>query len=98
ARPGTCSLSNAGPIQSPGSPPATPKASFSAGAEPGPDPEAWRAAAEKHAGTWWAHWADWVTAQSGGTKVAPGRLGSAAHPPLDDAPGCYVRDLVPAHV
>jgi len=41
---------------------------------------------------------DWVIAQSSGTKVAPGRLGSAEHPPLDDAPGCYVRDLVPADV
>ena len=95
--PSTFVLSNAGHIQSLVNPPGNPKASFYTGAELVPDPEAWLAAAEKHAGTWWTHWADWVIAQSGGTRVAPSRLGSAEHPPLDDAPGCYVRDLVPAH-
>jgi polyhydroxyalkanoate synthase len=91
-------LSNAGHIQSLVNPPGNPKASFYTGAEPGPDPQAWLAAAEKHTGTWWTHWADWVIAQSGGTKAAPDRLGSAEHPPLDDAPGCYVKDLVPAGI
>ena len=91
-------LSNAGHIQSLVNPPGNQKASFYTGAEPGPDPEAWLAAAEKHTGTWWTHWADWVIAQSDGTKAAPGRLGSAEHPPLEDAPGCYVRDLVPAGI
>jgi len=64
-------------------------------AEPGPDPQEWLSGAEKHTGTWWTHWADWIIASSAGTKAAPGRLGSAAHPPLEDAPGSYVRDMVP---
>jgi polyhydroxyalkanoate synthase len=93
--PSTFVLSNAGHIQSLVNPPGNPKAVFYTGAEPGADPEAWLAAAEKHTGTWWTNWADWIIAQSAGTKAAPAGLGSAEHPPLDDAPGCYVRDLVP---
>ena len=91
-------LSNAGHIQSLVNPPGNPKAVFYTGAEPGPDAEAWLASAEKHTGTWWANWADWLIAQSSGTKDAPAELGSAEHPALDEAPGCYVRDVVPAGV
>jgi len=94
--PSTFVLSNAGHIQSLVNPPGNPKAVFYTGAEPGPDPQAWLAGAQQHTGTWWTHWADWILAQSAGTKAAPPQLGSAAHPALDDAPGCYVRDLVPA--
>jgi polyhydroxyalkanoate synthase subunit PhaC len=94
--PSTFVLSNAGHIQSLVNPPGNPKAVFYTGAEPGPDPQAWLAEADKHTGTWWTHWADWIIAQSGGTKAAPPQLGSAEHPPLADAPGGYVRDLVPA--
>jgi polyhydroxyalkanoate synthase len=96
--PSTFVLSNAGHIQSLVNPPGNAKATFYAGPKPGPDPQAWLAAADKHTGTWWSHWADWVIAQSAGTKDAPPRLGSAQHRPLDDAPGCYVRDLVPVGV
>jgi polyhydroxyalkanoate synthase subunit PhaC len=95
--PSTFVLSNAGHIQSLVNPPGNPKAVFWTGAGPLPgDPEKWLAAADKHTGTWWTHWADWIIAQSAGTIDAPSRLGSAEHPPLEDAPGCYVRDLVPA--
>jgi polyhydroxyalkanoate synthase len=94
--PSTFVLSNAGHIQSLVNPPGNPKAVFYTGAEPGPDAEAWLAGAEKHTGTWWANWADWLIAQSSGTKDASADLGSAEHPALDDAPGCYVRDVVPA--
>jgi polyhydroxyalkanoate synthase subunit PhaC len=95
--PSTFVLSNAGHIQSLVNPPGNPKAVFWTGAGPLPrDPEAWLAAADKHTGTWWTHWADWVIAQSAGTKAAPSQLGTAEHPPLEDAPGCYVRDLLPA--
>ncbi|MGH3149962.1 MAG: PHA/PHB synthase family protein, partial [Streptosporangiaceae bacterium] len=94
--PSTFVLSNAGHIQSLVNPPGNPKAVFYTGAEPGPDPQAWLEAADKHTGTWWTHWADWITAQSGGTKAAPEQLGSAGHPVLEPAPGSYVRDLVPA--
>jgi polyhydroxyalkanoate synthase len=89
-------LSNAGHIQSLVNPPGNPKAVYYTGAEPGPDPRAWLDGADKHTGTWWTHWADWIIAQSDGTKAAPEGLGSVSHPPLEDGPGSYVQDRVPA--
>jgi polyhydroxyalkanoate synthase len=93
--PSTFVLSNAGHIQSLVNPPGNPKAVFWTGTEPGADPQEWLAGAEKHSGTWWTHWADWIIASSPKTTAAPTWLGSAAHPPLEDAPGSYVRDVVP---
>lgn len=93
--PSTFVLSNAGHIQSLVNPPGNPKAVYWTGAEPVGDPQDWLAGAEQHTGTWWTHWADWIVASSAGTRPAPARLGSAEHPPLEEAPGCYVRDLVP---
>jgi polyhydroxyalkanoate synthase len=56
------------------------------------DPLAWKAGAELREGTWWQNWADWI-APRGGEQVAPPReLGSADHPPLEPAPGTYVRE------
>ena len=51
--------------------------------------EEWRKLATKHDGSWWADWSGWL-ARHAGEKVAPPPMGSAAHPPLDDAPGRYV--------
>jgi polyhydroxyalkanoate synthase len=96
--PSTFVLSNAGHIQSLVNPPGNPKAVFWTGAAPVVDPQDWLAGAEQHTGTWWTHWADWIIASSAGTRPALSRLGSAEHPPLEEAPGCYVRDLVPEAV
>jgi polyhydroxyalkanoate synthase len=89
-------LSNAGHVASLVNPPGNPKATYWAGGEPGTDPEAWRASAEKHTGSWWEAWADWVLARSGDEKPASADLGSTAHPPLEPAPGSYVLDRDPA--
>jgi polyhydroxyalkanoate synthase subunit PhaC len=94
--PSTFVLSNAGHIQSLVNPPGNPKATFYAGGEPVDDPQTWLNAADKHPGTWWEHWADWVIERSDGTVPAPDRLGSADHPAREEAPGLYVRDLAPA--
>jgi len=93
--PSTFVLSNAGHIQSLVNPPGNPKATFFAGGEPGQDAQAWLDSAEKHTGTWWEHWADWVLERSEQTVPAPTELGSAAHPRREEAPGLYVRDLAP---
>jgi polyhydroxyalkanoate synthase len=76
-------------------PPDNPKAHYWTGGAPGPDPDAWFAAATKHQGSWWEVWADWVTRNAGGRRPAPERLGSKEHPVLDPAPGRYVRDVAP---
>ncbi len=51
-------------------------------------PEQWRAAAQRHAGSWPDRFA-WLAAHSG-EMVAPPSMGSEAHPLLQDAPGSYV--------
>ncbi len=54
-----------------------------------PDPDAWRAGAVEHQGSWWEDWAGWI-AERAGAMVPPPPLGNDRHPPLDDAPGRYV--------
>ncbi|MCA0404667.1 MAG: class I poly(R)-hydroxyalkanoic acid synthase [Proteobacteria bacterium] len=51
--------------------------------------EDWVKGATEHAGTWWPHWHAWLT--KGEPKVPARQPGSEAHPPLEDAPGLYVR-------
>jgi polyhydroxyalkanoate synthase len=83
-------LSNAGHIASLVNPPGNPKASYFTGPTPGPDEEAWRAAATRHTGSWWEYWVEWAGSRSGVKSPAPGKLGSKRNPPLGDAPGTYV--------
>ncbi len=54
-------------------------------------PEAWRAAAQKHEGSWWPLWADWLAGRSG-KKIEARAPGGPKHPPLAPAPGRYVVD------
>jgi polyhydroxyalkanoate synthase len=89
-------LSHAGHIASLVNPPGNPKAHYFAGPRPGPDPEEWRAKAERVQGTWWEHWADWIAARSGDEITAPKTLGSKAFPVLESAPGSYVLERNPA--
>ena len=94
--PSTFVLSNAGHIQSLVNPPGNPRASYHTGGEPGPDPHAWRASAQRHTGSWWEPWAEWTIKRSGDEVPAREALGSAAHPPLEPAPGSYVLDRRPS--
>jgi polyhydroxyalkanoate synthase subunit PhaC len=88
--PSTFVLSHSGHIQSLVNPPGNPKSSYWTGGEPGPDPQAWRATAQRHTGTWWEPWAEWARERSGDEVPAPTGLGSAAHPARQPAPGSYV--------
>jgi polyhydroxyalkanoate synthase len=52
--------------------------------------EEWKAGAEKHPGSWWNYWIDWLN------KVSPGEVraripGEGALKPIEDAPGSYVK-------
>jgi polyhydroxyalkanoate synthase len=84
-------LSNAGHIQALVNPPGNPKAFFFAGGKTAADPDRWLEGAERHPGTWWDHWIDWVSDRSGGTRAAARRLGSRSYPVVEPAPGSYVR-------
>ncbi len=56
-------------------------------------PAAFMEAAELRAGSWWPSWQQWLAGHSAAARVAPPPLGNAAagYPPLEDAPGHYVR-------
>ena len=83
-------LSSSGHVQSIVNPPGNPKASYHTNPRRPRDPSAWLARAERHAGSWWEHWAAWLGARSGERRPAPAELGSDAHPARDRAPGRYV--------
>jgi len=55
------------------------------------DPLAWKESATLVESTWWEDWATWAAGQGGAMVKAPRRLGSKAYPPLEPAPGSYVR-------
>ncbi|MCY1127777.1 class I poly(R)-hydroxyalkanoic acid synthase [Frigidibacter sp. RF13] len=52
----------------------------------------WKAGAEKHRGSWWPTWGDWLDERSG-KKTAARAPGDAEHPLLTDAPGTYVTEV-----
>jgi polyhydroxyalkanoate synthase subunit PhaC len=81
-------LSSGGHIAGIVNPPG-PKSWFEAAAENPADAGDWREAAERHTGTWWTDWDHWATPRAGPMVAPPAQ--SAAHPPLCDAPGEYIR-------
>ena len=80
-------LSYSGHIASLVNPPGNPKAHYWTGGTPGPDPEQWLKGAEKHTGSWWEAWIEWLKARSGDEGPAPTALGSACTPCLTRPPG-----------
>ncbi|MCL4422438.1 MAG: alpha/beta fold hydrolase [Actinobacteria bacterium] len=54
------------------------------------DPDQWLASATEHNDTWWNDWASWISERSG-AKRKPPKVGSKLYPPLEAAPGSYVR-------
>jgi polyhydroxyalkanoate synthase len=84
-------LSSSGHIQALVNPPGNPKSRFLTNRALPEDPDEWLAGAVEREGTWWDHWLDWLAKRSGDERRAPRLLGSASYPPLDPAPGLYVR-------
>jgi poly[(R)-3-hydroxyalkanoate] polymerase subunit PhaC len=84
-------LSSSGHIQALVNPPGNPKSRFLTNPALPEHPDEWLAGAAEHEGTWWDHWLDWLAKRSGDERRAPRRLGSTSYPPLDPAPGLYVR-------
>jgi polyhydroxyalkanoate synthase len=65
---------------------ATPSATMDA------DPDTWLDHAEKVPGSWWPNWYAWL-APHGGVKVnARRKPGNAEYPPIEEAPGAYVKE------
>jgi polyhydroxyalkanoate synthase len=57
-----------------------------------PHADAWFTAATSSAGSWWPDWINWLAARSGQQTPAPSAPGNANYPPLEPAPGRYVRE------
>src|SRR5215216_835710 len=51
----------------------------------------WRENAREHEGSWWEDWSKWLDAHSG-AMVTPPDTGSENYPPIEDAPGTYVKE------
>jgi polyhydroxyalkanoate synthase len=56
------------------------------------DADAWLADATQQAGSWWKHWATWLSSRAGMKKPAASALGNAQYPVLEAAPGRYVKE------
>jgi polyhydroxyalkanoate synthase len=56
------------------------------------DADAWLADAAQQAGSWWQHWAPWLSNRSGKQKPAPAGPGNPQYPALEPAPGRYVKE------
>jgi len=72
-------------------PPAKNKRSYWTNAQVPTDPDAWLAAAEEHPGSWWGDWTTWLAEHAGRRSKPVARLGSSDYPPLEAAPGSYVK-------
>ncbi|KPU61654.1 poly(R)-hydroxyalkanoic acid synthase, class II family protein [Pseudomonas fluorescens] len=83
-------LSNSGHIQSILNPPGNPKANYLENDKLPSDPRAWYFDTQKHDGSWWPEWLEWIQARSGEQRETQPTLGNQNHPPMEAAPGTYV--------
>jgi polyhydroxyalkanoate synthase len=56
-----------------------------------PDPAEWLAGAEAYEESWWNDWLRWLDDRSSAERGKRRTLGSRDYPPMDPAPGLYVR-------
>lgn len=57
--------------------------------------EEWLSNAQRKDGSWWTHWDQWLQQYNPQEKVAPYRQGSELNPILKEAPGEYVKQVLP---
>jgi polyhydroxyalkanoate synthase len=56
------------------------------------DAESWLQSAQEKPGSWWNDWDPWLARFAGGEKIAPKHFGNTRHPPIEPAPGRYVKE------
>jgi poly[(R)-3-hydroxyalkanoate] polymerase subunit PhaC len=83
-------LTTAGHIAGVVNPPG-PKPKYWSNDERPDDPLVWKDGSTLVDDTWWQDWSEWIDARGGDEIAAPERLGSDVYPPLEAAPGSYVR-------
>ena len=88
--PVTFVLGESGHIAGVINPPAAKKYSYWTNADLPVTPDAWLEAATPHDGSWWLHWLEWLKPHAG--PLVPARVpGTGKLPPLEEAPGSYVK-------
>ena len=55
-------------------------------------PDDWFGNAQVRDGSWWTEWAAWLKPRSGRRVPAPKQAGATKYPPIEPAPGRYVRE------
>lgn len=82
-------LSESGHIAGIVNPPSKKKYGHYTNEAPMETPEAWKEGATFNEGSWWPHWDEWLSAQSG--AMVPAREpGDSGHKIIEPAPGSYV--------
>jgi polyhydroxyalkanoate synthase len=71
------------------------KRSYWLGPPPQLEPDAWLGQASEKPGSWWNEWTRWLGAYQGPLRPAPRAVGSPDHPPIEPAPGSYVKTKAP---
>ncbi len=84
-------LSNSGHVQSILNPPSNPKANYIDNPRLSSDPRAWYYDGKRVDGSWWSQWLGWIQERSGAQRETQMALGNANYPPMEAAPGTYVR-------
>jgi polyhydroxyalkanoate synthase len=83
-------LAGSGHIAGVVNPPVRAKYGYWTGGPPAGNLDGWIAAAQEHPGSRWPDWLAWLKAQD--PAEVPARMpGSGKFPPVEDAPGSYVR-------
>ncbi len=85
-------LSRSGHIAALVNPPTNPKATFQLNDANASEAQAWLAGATTEAGSWWPHWANWMSERAGEEISAPRDAGGGVRELLGAAPGSYVRE------
>jgi len=73
-------------------PPSKNKRSYWVNEERPEDPDGWMADAVEHPGSWWPLWAAFLAEHGGEDVEARGKPGNAKYPPVEPAPGRYVKE------
>jgi polyhydroxyalkanoate synthase len=83
-------LAGSGHIAGVVNPPGKPKYQYWTGDAPVGNLERWLEKATEHPGSWWPDWVAWIKQQAGETVPAR-EPGGGKYPPIEDAPGSYVK-------
>jgi polyhydroxyalkanoate synthase len=86
-------LGNSGHIAGVINPPIKEKYGFRYGEDTPPDADEWFEEATQRPGSWWPDWARWLGGFDGG-QVPAREPGSPDYPPIEPAPGSYVKQKI----